>query len=120
MVTAALDIQRGEVESARPGRAEEEVAQAPDELCVDFLGFVRGEVFQQGIRADRVQHRGIEKGLRKLKGLLDFVAIVIHNFHVVVDERMADTVGRCGELGRYTGVDIRFVAIIGTQSFGAE
>ena len=46
MVAPALDIQRGEVESARSGRAEEEVAQPPDELGINFLGFVRGEVFQ--------------------------------------------------------------------------
>ena len=46
VVAAALDIQGGEVESAGSGRAEEEVAQAADELGIDFLGLVRGEVFQ--------------------------------------------------------------------------
>jgi hypothetical protein len=42
MVAPALDVERSEVESTSPGRAEEEVPQTIDELGVHFLSFIRG------------------------------------------------------------------------------
>ena len=49
MVAAALDIERRQVQAALPRCAEEEVAQAIDDLVVVFLRERRGGVLQNAV-----------------------------------------------------------------------
>ena len=68
VVSASLDVQRGEVKTAGPGRAEKEVAQVVDHLCVGFLGRFRGGSPEQNIDARFCHQAGIKEsvGYRKV------------------------------------------------------
>ena len=63
VVAAALDVQRGQVEPALARLAEQEVAQAVDDLGVDLLGVRRGGVLQDAVDAGLLDHVRVEEGV---------------------------------------------------------
>ncbi len=49
MVTATLDVERRQVEPARPGRTEQKIADVVDHQHVVFLGDLRSEPFERQV-----------------------------------------------------------------------
>ena len=63
VITAALHVEGGEIESAGAGRAEEEVADVIDDVAVEFLAGLTGEAAEEGVDAFLLDVGGIEEGV---------------------------------------------------------
>ena len=89
VIAAALDVERGQIEPAGAGRAEEEIAQ-PGTSCVSTSRALSvARYFRIGSGPFSFRAAGLKKPWQ-LELRADRVSVIVEELDVVVDERMPD------------------------------
>ena len=115
VIPAALDVERGQIEAALPGGAEEEIPNVVDHLRVDLLGPVAGQILEQRVDAHLRDAPRIEEHILEPHFVANGVAIVVEELDVLAQHAVAEPERRRGKLRGDAGVYVGAVPAIVLQ-----
>src|SRR5690349_8472464 len=97
MIAAALYVQTDQIKAAGPGRSEQKIANAADDLCIQFRRRVGRQIFEDRLYRHMVEDRGIEERIAQRHLVGDRTATVVQELDVITQQAMPEAKGGCGE-----------------------
>jgi hypothetical protein len=120
VVTTALNVEGGKVMAGAAKVGEQEAAYVLNDLGVDLLATVAGQVLEHGLDARLAQNAGVEERVAEAHLGEHSVAVVVQELQVGAQHAVAQAKRGGTELGADAGVDAAAVAGIRREICGAE